>query len=341
MPGFSTGAYLAKGKTHYRPRPRVPISKRFGMLRQAATDPWRARSAAVAVLFDVDQTAARRLEVEGQATQLGQCGADLLMAGFGCVQQEEPPSAGAQNLAPDGSMRASGLVPSIQRWRGDTVGQPSFLLPVGVQQLAETVQLAAVQGIAQLFGERCHVAQPVSGRIAVGAITGLLFEDALGAARSARVEQQQTALEPSPGGRLTHDLVDEHAAVRIEAQVLQAAIRGDVLVLFADRPPAAVDLDRARLARQALGAGQPPGVGIEGVQQADGIRAGGTQSGPARGNIGDRGDLDGGIDPGGVQRLADELVLELVDPVDRLGLRITCPDTTVELGIDRDVDVPV
>ena len=77
------------------------------------------------------------------------------------------------------------------------------------------------------------------------------FQDRIGRAGDARVEQQQPALKFRLGFRLADDRIDEHAAVGVEADALEAAIGGDVLVLLADRLAADVDLDAAGLLRPA------------------------------------------------------------------------------------------
>jgi hypothetical protein len=75
------------------------------------------------------------------------------------------------------------------------------------------------------------------------------------------------------------------------------------------------------------------------IWHADGVGAGGAQPGPARRDVGDRGDLQAAVEPQQLQRLADQLVLELVGPLDHLRHGVAGADLVVELAVDGDIDV--
>ena len=138
------------------------------------------------------------------------------------------------------------------------------------------------------------------------------------AARDAGEEQQELVLDlPAHLGR-ERELVDDHAIAGAEADVADPAEGGRVLVLLADRLPAAVDLDRARPVGQLLGRHLPALVGEQRVQQPDGHRGRGAETGARRRDVGERRDLDAAADAGHVHGFADEFVLEVLDPGDDL-----------------------
>ena len=58
-----------------------------------------------------------------------------------------------------------------------------------------------------------------------------------------------------------------------------------------------------------------------------------------RGHVADRRDLERLVDLGQPHRLADQVVLDLVDRPGRLGLRVADPDRGLEPPVDRDVHV--
>ena len=74
---------------------------------------------------------------------------------------------------------------------------------------------------------------------------------------------------------------DVHAAVRVDLEAGDAAERGDVLVLLADRPLEQVDLDVARLLGEVAGGHVFALVGVQRAQEADRERPGGAEPVPA------------------------------------------------------------
>ena len=82
------------------------------------------------------------------------------------------------------------------------------------------------------------------------------------------------------GGQL--QLFGHHLIAGPEADVPDAAVGGDVLILLADGLPAAVDLDRAGTIGQFFRRHLPPAVREQGMQQADRHRGGGSETGTAR-----------------------------------------------------------
>ena len=118
------------------------------------------------------------------------------------------------------------------------------------------------------------------------------------------------------------------------------AVRGDVLVLLADRLLEDVDLDLARrlgqlARRQRRAAGER-----QRLQQADGEGAGGAHPGPG-GDVGHRGDLQRLAVPVADQRLAQDRVADLARVVDLLELRVLEPVAALEDRVREHVDVLV
>ena len=156
----------------------------------------------------------------------------------------------------------------------------------------------------------------------------------------AGVEEQQPAGEPPAQGAAADDRVHPDGAVGQEPDVLEAAERRDVLVLLADRLAQDLDFDFAGLARE-LGRRPPLGLhGVERVQDADGQRRTRAQPDPC-GQVGDRRDFDPFRQPRHLHRLADQVVLEVVDVIHDFRSRVRHANAVVEPGIDSHVHVAV
>ena len=98
-----------------------------------------------------------------------------------------------------------------------------------------------------------------------------------------------------------------------------------------------ISIRQACSARQ-LGADDPMPVGVQGVEQADGQAAAGAHAGPRR-HVADRRDLQRLVDLDLAHRLADQLVLDLVERAGHLGPGIADPDRRLEPAVDRHVHV--
>ena len=121
-------------------------------------------------------------------------------------------------------------------------------------------------------------------------------EDVRRAAGQAREKDQQIGLNLSDGVAPAQDWVHGNRFIGVELDEVQAAESGGVLVLFADRFAAALDLNLRGLACQLVGAGVALGISMENVQQAHGKAARAAQTSAARGNVGDGRDLDAPLD---------------------------------------------
>src|SRR5688572_28352427 len=93
-------------------------------------------------------------------------------------------------------------------------------------------------------------------------IAALLTQNIIRRARHTCIEHQQARLELCFGFTGTDYWIDEDSIVRIEANVLQPAICGDVLILFADRLLTLPNLDVTCFAGETLGTDVPAGVRI-------------------------------------------------------------------------------
>ena len=169
----------------------------------------------------------------------------------------------------------------------------------------------------------------------------LLGQDRVRAPGDAGVEEHDLMLEGPALGRGRAQLFGHHLIAGPEADVADPAERGNVLILLADGLSAALDLDRAcplgKLFRRHL----PSLVGEQRVQQADGHRGRGPETGARRRDVGQRGDLDAAGHAGHQHGLPDELVLEVLDPGDDLLLGVVDVDVVIEALLDDDVDVLV
>ena len=161
-------------------------------------------------------------------------------------------------------------------------------------------------------------------------------------AAQARIEKQKRALQlRQPGGQNRHD-VGRHAVSRA-ADVPEAAVRAEVLILDADAFPHQLLLDVHRFRRELLGGAARALERVQRVQESDGERRGRPEPGAGR-QVADVVDLDVPIDPGKPQAGADSGMLDLVNRPDQLGSRVADADRMLEeidQRLDRDVGVAV
>jgi hypothetical protein len=135
--------------------------------------------------------------------------------------------------------------------------------------------------------------------------------------------------------------LDADAPAGAEAQQVQPAEGGGVLVLLADRLAEHLYLDVAGLLGQLRRRHALAAVHVQGVEQPDRERARAAQA-RGGGQVADRGDVDRRLDVEQPQALASDVVLELVDVVDLLRARVVQADRLVEdlaVALDRHVDV--
>ena len=120
---------------------------------------------------------------------------------------------------------------------------------------------------------------------------------------SSRSGRRSTSTEPSG--------LERHRA--------DAAVRGDVLVLLADRLLQEVDLELARLARELLGRDELALERVEAVEQRDREAARRAEARVGR-HVGQAVQLEPAGDAGHAERRLEDAVLDLVDRVDDLAL---------------------
>ncbi len=97
-----------------------------------------------------------------------------------------------------------------------------------------------------------------------------------------------------------------HAIVFAETKFADTPVGRDVLVLFADRLAAKLNLDLTGFAGQLFRGHQLALVAIQSMQQADHQAAGGSQTGAFQGDIGQHGDPDRRLNARAQQRLAHQ-----------------------------------
>ena len=103
------------------------------------------------------------------------------------------------------------------------------------------------------------------------------------------------------------------AAVRVEREAGEAAVRGDVLVLLADRLAEPVDLDLARQLGELARMQQPAPVRVERLEQRRREAARRAEAGAGR-DVGQRRDLElRRPEAEQLDRLADDRMLHVVD----------------------------
>jgi hypothetical protein len=130
------------------------------------------------------------------------------------------------------------------------------------------------------------------------------------------------------------------SSVGIERVGADAAVGRGVLVLLADRLAEHVDLDVRGVLGQAAGRRGHPLGERERLDQPHGVGAARAEAGASR-NVGQRGDLQRVAFPVTDQRLAQDWVLDVLDPVDLLELRVLHPVAALEDRVGQEVHVLV
>src|SRR5262245_16288334 len=126
----------------------------------------------------------------------------------------------------------------------------------------------------------------------------------------------------------------------MEREAREAAEGRDVLVLLADRLAEAVDLDVACLLGEILREHRATLVGVKGLQERRGEASRGSEARPRR-YVGHAGELEVLLDPDQLESLPNDRMLDVVDAVDELQLRVLQEDRAHEAVMDHDVDVSI
>ena len=169
----------------------------------------------------------------------------------------------------------------------------------------------------------------------------LLGQDRIRAPGDAGVKEHDLPLKRLARGRREHQFAGHHLIARPEADVADPAQCGNVLILLPDGLSAAFDLDRACLLGEFLRRHLSPLIRRQCVQQADGYRGRGSETGARGRDIGQSGDLNPARHAGHPHGLPDELVLEVIDARGDLLLGIVDVDVVIEALLHDHVDVLV
>jgi hypothetical protein len=168
--------------------------------------------------------------------------------------------------------------------------------------------------------------------------------DVFRAARLAGEIQQQRVVELRGALRRNHRPMDREVARRSELDQVEAAIRGEDLVLTPHRLAENVMLDLDRRLGQRVFRDEPPLEGAQRVDQAHGETRRGAETGMG-GKIRRQADLDVAAKTEVAEGLAEGPVLDLVQHAHALDAAIRQPDRVVEeLRLERGgavVQVPV
>ena len=189
---------------------------------------------------------------------------------------------------------------------------PALVLPVLVHQLARSASRSPASSSSRLRWPsslvRCRLSSISCVAGSSSARPGRRGPPRPSAPRRCRRAAAARAAAAASRGQL--ERLDVDAAVRVERVGADAAVRGDVLVLLADRLAEDVDLDLAgglgERARRDRGAARVR----KRLQQADRVGARGAHAG-AGGHVGDRRDLERVAAPVAQQGLAQDRVADL------------------------------
>ena len=210
------------------------------------------------------------------------------------VEHQEAAAAGADQLAADRAVLAA-RARTTRRSAGCSCRPSAASCAPSARASARRRPRVSPfsSAVAAAEAELLHVVQVVAASRRRAARVRVFWsaEDAAGAAREAGEEQQQVVLEVEQRVHRQLQRLGVDAVVRVEREAGHAAVRGDVLVLLADRLAQPFDLDLARQLRQLVRMQQPPPVRVERLQQRGREAARRSEAGAGR-DVGQRGDLD-------------------------------------------------
>ena len=208
--------------------------------------------------------------------------------------------------------------------------------------MCELLEVAGLQLRQRFVAQVLDEMQVVQHRrVLLFRLVVLVFENLGGAPGVAGEEQQEVVLEVEQ--RLLADLAGAvfDPAVGVEGEGRNAADRGDVLVLLADRLAELGELDFTGLGGEFGRGDDVLFVGVEALEQRGGEAAGRAEPGAA-GNIGHRGEFEVRIgDAGELEGLPEDRVLDLVNRLHALELRVLEDDLLLEGPVLGQVDVLV
>ena len=114
---------------------------------------------------------------------------------------------------------------------------------------------------------------------------------------------------------------DDYLAVPLKEELVESAEGCRVLILFPDRLFKHFHLDVTGFFSQLRRRDAGPEESVQGIEQPDGKTGGGTKS-SGSGKVGDRADIDRGLDAHEAQAFASDAVFDIVQFIDTLGVGI-------------------
>jgi len=210
-----------------------------------------------------------------------------------------------------------------------------------VHQLAKAARVALLEGQLDAQAELLDEVQIVEhGCVAQLGANFLVVQHHGRVARIAREEHEQVFFEIVQRAVADVERVDGDLAVLMKFEAGETAVRGDVLVLFADGLLQDFDLDFAGFFGDNSGIDVFPLERVHGAQQTDSEGSRGTEAG-AGGDVGHADDFDRRGHFVQAQRFADERVPDFVDADGVLKGGIFQQVSAAEGFVDADVDVLV
>ena len=198
-------------------------------------------------------------------------------------------------------------------------------------------EFALRQGGAKRVGLVAHAAQRVEAPGIRDDVLALLSQDSGRVPRNAGVEQNQPTLQYRAGFEIKDDGIDVDAAVGIEPDVVHSTKRRRVLVLFSDRLLEPVDFDFARARSAGLVRRHAALARQQGVDQPHRERRRTPESAAKRRNVGKARDLQKIAGIRRTQTLPDERVLNRLDRLAVLGLRVFQHEFALEELVESQV----
>src|SRR5579862_949084 len=277
------------------------------------------------ILLDIveDDLAAGKLERKGNMDEVIQLFADLQTTRGRHKKQEEPASARAGELAAQGARRQRAFVDFLHRGVGHLGTEAALQLPVHAHQPPEFLDVPpAVQDRHGVIHQGAHLQKLfLAGAEIVHECRGDIGSRPLYAGVKKHEARGQRA---QPFGGEDHRLHRKLPAPR-KADLVEPAIRRLHLVLRADRFLQALLLYMDGLRRELVLAGHPRLERAQGVQYADRERRAGPHA-AAGGQVAIVVNLDAAMDFQETQRLADGGMLNFVQTIAVLDLRINDAD---------------
>jgi hypothetical protein len=227
----------------------------------------------------------RALEIElephflqaGRAHGLAQSGAVRR------VEHQKAPAAGTDEFAAEGAILHREAIPFIDPVVAHARRAGALAEPMLVHEGRKPRRVAALQAIQAAVAQLFRAVQVLDHRrIRLLAPRFLVLQNLRGRARVAGEKQQQVVLEVMNRILAECRLAGFHAAVLVESERRDPAIRGDELVLLADRLAQPPDFNLASLLRQLVRMHEIPVPSVQRLQQRRGETPRGPQPRPRR-----------------------------------------------------------